>query len=711
MGICTCGHSHYRRPSPSVHAESRVRAHAVSPFRLDPTRTLTLRKGFSAEMYKRFRALKGKIIEVVGRRDVFGLSQPRTNQLPGERAFAFRNDAEKVEGFMAWLQGEIDRGIMTTQTIGDPEPGKPWTNMWVKRGYEKGIQRAQNESVEYVRQYKPEEGPLNTMSITAALNSPVHADRLRLLYTRTFSELRGITQAMDQQISRVLAEGLAAGQNPMAIARALNERVDKIGITRARTLARTEIIRAHHVASVQEYINLGITELGAEVEWTTAGFNVCPICQGLEGRRYQAEESFNLIPAHPNCRCTLKPIPPEEVEPLPERDVPGPGEALPTDLRADMARALQSGNIDEIGQLLVPYQKQMQEVASQTIPATMTKVEARALYDALDADWEQYSSAIARITSEGRFKPYRNGPDATFADILQAKKGAKPGLKKATGDQLMRLQIQHDHADTLYNLRKARRTAQQRWITQLPTDEYEQVRNALIDDMIAIPKAAPDALQFRVMTRNGMEYVPYDVLEELHRGGVKIKYNPVRGRAYHHGGSREIHLFKDELDAFMSTNPARKADAVATVAHETGHSIDHFFSNWKNVGGKWVDCEYVTAKDAKNFAAWFKKTRSDLKGVYMNGDGEFWRDNWISDYEGRIYSGMGDGVEWWTMNIQRYFASEYWFNREFQFILPGHTKTRNKARQTYELAKDRYPELMDFIIRKFGGRMFNSNLE
>ena len=84
---------------------------------------------------------------------------------------------------------------------------------------------------------------------------------------------------MDTQISKVLAQGIADGDSPAAIARKLNKTIGggldlvtktKAGITRtipaqvrAQTLARTEIIRAHHAATIQEYRNFGMAGVNA----------------------------------------------------------------------------------------------------------------------------------------------------------------------------------------------------------------------------------------------------------------------------------------------------------------------------------------------------------------------------------------------------------------------------------------------------------------
>jgi len=305
MSYCTC-HNRTRK-GPLLHKGGGLHANRV--VQLDPTRTTTLRRAFMAAMNKRFRWLKGQIIEAVVRQDVFGLqaSLPRVRlqAVPQARAFEFKTAPEKVESFMAWLREAQDEGILevTTRTGGRPGLDQRWTDTYVRRAYDRGVDRGRTELEKVGIEMGPVEG---------VFRSPAHADRLGMIYTRTFSELKGITEAMDQQISRVLADGLAAGNHPSVIARALNNRVDKIGITRARTLARTEVIRAHHSATMAEYRAAGLENVKVKAEWSTAGFNVCPICADMEGQVFTLDKMETMIPAHPNCRCVALPVLPTE---------------------------------------------------------------------------------------------------------------------------------------------------------------------------------------------------------------------------------------------------------------------------------------------------------------------------------------------------------------------------------------------------------------
>jgi len=144
------------------------------------------------------------------------------------------------------------------------------------------------------------------------------------LYSRTFSDLKGITSAMDTQISRVLAQGIADGKHPRDLAKLLTKTISgpmgDLGITdtlgrfipaerRAKILARTEIIRAHHAATIQEYRNYEVEGVRVKAEWMTAGDGrVCGSCAALEGNVYSLDVIESKIPLHPQCRCIALPV-------------------------------------------------------------------------------------------------------------------------------------------------------------------------------------------------------------------------------------------------------------------------------------------------------------------------------------------------------------------------------------------------------------------
>jgi SPP1 gp7 family putative phage head morphogenesis protein len=264
-------------------------------------------------MIRRFGRLKLAILDALITKDVLALA-PRTPQVLEElqpRAFEFSRSADKITKFMKWLKEMERKEILTTEMRPGTFMGEePWTNVYVQSAYQRGISRARAELRKKGYDVPPTTGftPMGRNPITVAMNQPFHADRLAMVYTRTFSELQGITDAMDQQISRVLAQGMVEGRSAQDITRMITDRVDSIGITRARTLARTEVIVAHHQATINEYEQWGVSGVSVEAEWLTAGYNVCPLCAQLSRKIYSLEEIRGMIPAHPNCRCVAIPV-------------------------------------------------------------------------------------------------------------------------------------------------------------------------------------------------------------------------------------------------------------------------------------------------------------------------------------------------------------------------------------------------------------------
>jgi SPP1 gp7 family putative phage head morphogenesis protein len=294
--------------------------------RRDPTRTLTIRNAFARDMAKRFRELRGAIRRAIVEEDVFGLSSRLTAfqlSTPGRRAFAFSRSSDKVEAFSRWLQRQENTGIL--QTIG-PQLGaaaeQPWTNKYIQTVYQRGILRSRQEMIK--TGFDVPAISEATGGIQVAFNNPFHMDRVGLLFTRTFSDLKGITNAMDTQISRVLSQAMAEGRNPNEIARLLTRTISgpvgDLGLTdtlgrfipaerRAQLLARTEIIRAHHGAMIQEYRNWEVAGVVVKAEWVTAqDGRVCPICEALEERTFTLDEAEALLPRHPQCRCITIPV-------------------------------------------------------------------------------------------------------------------------------------------------------------------------------------------------------------------------------------------------------------------------------------------------------------------------------------------------------------------------------------------------------------------
>lgn len=287
--------------------------------RVDPTRTTTLRRQYERAMVRRFKELRRAIIQAIVVDDVFGLLPTDAAQLPAlktfarrprKREFAFDRKDAKVGSFMDWLDEAERDGILETSpgTSIRSAANKSWQNVYLQSAYQKGMASAGSN-------LRKQGVQVEDSWLQGAFMRPVHADRAGLIYTRNYRKLQGITDTMDAQISEVLAQGMVEGLGARALARAVVDRVDKIGITRARALARTETIAAHATASLNSYREARIEGVMVLSEFATAEDDkVCPQCEALDakygasGDPLPIDQAEGIIPVHPNCRCAWLPV-------------------------------------------------------------------------------------------------------------------------------------------------------------------------------------------------------------------------------------------------------------------------------------------------------------------------------------------------------------------------------------------------------------------
>lgn len=295
----------------------------------DPTRTTVLRNTFARDMGSRFKELISIIIKAIVEENVFG--QVVTYQLttPGQQAFSFSSSSDKISSFQRWLQLQEEKGLLLTGELSELgiQAENAWTNKYILDSYKRGVMRARYEMNKAGFGIPTIE---ETGGIYISMANPIHLDQIGLLYTRTFNDLKGITSTMDSQISRVLAQGLADGDGARLLARKIvstinGKGVGELGITdtlgrfiparrRAEMLARTEIVRTHHQATINEYRAWGAEGVVVKAEFITAGdARVCEECQDLERHGiYTLNEAQNLIPVHPGCRCIVLPYRPSK---------------------------------------------------------------------------------------------------------------------------------------------------------------------------------------------------------------------------------------------------------------------------------------------------------------------------------------------------------------------------------------------------------------
>lgn len=278
---------------------------------IDPSRTVLLRRKFSADMKRRFERLKKEVRDLFIKQDVLGVKRNRTlisNFDP--QAFQFATNPAKVAMFRKWLKKMVDDGVLTV--IGGTK-GKPWTATYIESAYRKGLVRSYTETHKKELGGVKFFGGMKEQFLRDAFAAPVLLSQVELLATRAFNLLNGVTDQMSNQMSKILAEGLAHGYHPTKIAKLMTDSISDLTRKRALLIARTEIINAHAEGQLDGFEMMGIKEVVAEVEIHTAGDElVCPICRELEGKKFTIDEARGIIPLHPSCRCAWLSVLPKE---------------------------------------------------------------------------------------------------------------------------------------------------------------------------------------------------------------------------------------------------------------------------------------------------------------------------------------------------------------------------------------------------------------
>lgn len=282
----------------------------ASPLKMDPTRTLSIRKKFIAEMLRRFRKLKASVKDFLDTKDALGLKEYTTRLVlhAGVREFQFHTDPQKLTAFNDWLRQQIQADVLSVSSGADPTV--PWTAEYITSAYKMGQINSYMASKEGLGMELEGIGDqTKEQFLRSSFAAPETMNKVQLLATRSFEQLKGVTASMGSQMNHILAQGMVDGTGPSQLAKEMTEAIDSLTQTRALTIARTETINAHSEGQLDAYEKLGIDELGVKAEWSTAGDDrVCEECAAMEGEVFDVEEARGLIPLHPNCRCAWIPF-------------------------------------------------------------------------------------------------------------------------------------------------------------------------------------------------------------------------------------------------------------------------------------------------------------------------------------------------------------------------------------------------------------------
>jgi SPP1 gp7 family putative phage head morphogenesis protein len=146
------------------------------------------------------------------------------------------------------------------------------------------------------------------LSVQASFSrAPVEAMEQMIGFVGDGSPLRTVLSRYGEQsraaISRALVTGIVEGKNPRAIAREIRAEVDG-NRAKALTISRTEVLRAHRTAAIENYReNKDVLEGWRWVANLDA--RTCVVCWAMHGTVHPLSDEFGT---HPNCRCSPLPV-------------------------------------------------------------------------------------------------------------------------------------------------------------------------------------------------------------------------------------------------------------------------------------------------------------------------------------------------------------------------------------------------------------------
>lgn len=290
----------------------------MNPLKLDPTRTTRLRSSFNSALVTRFNLLKKELWNLLVHEDAFGLKQAKPLVLFNQEEWRYLRDDRKLEELKKWLKFKTGQLFLKQEY---QDSADTWLGNYIKQAYHKGLKRSWDD-------WKKPTGPISFSKeagqayqqgqvaefLRQSFGGPTPIERVKALATRTFNDVEGLTSDMETKLTRTLVDGMVNGLSPRKIGVELNKLVEGYK-KRGTAIARTEIIRGFNEGALDGLENLGVTQIGVMVEWTTSGMGVtkkgnpspCSKCAPLAGLVLTVEEARGLLPRHPNCMCSYVP--------------------------------------------------------------------------------------------------------------------------------------------------------------------------------------------------------------------------------------------------------------------------------------------------------------------------------------------------------------------------------------------------------------------
>lgn len=289
-----------------------------NPLKVDPQRLGMLRRVFLGAVRGEFKTLQSQLWEHVVTRDVFGLRDIKP--LSFNTQWKYLSLDQQQTNFQQWLK----QGFRQTLLRRDPNTNAPWISPYVQQAYHRGVVRSFGDTHRLRRTMRPEWYQAQEQQfLRMTLGTPQGHTKEKVVVNRAFDQLKGVTDDIMKNTSRIVTVGLTARVQPQVLALrliseikgiktpvskrksiVLNARKRRGTDARAAAIVSTESSYAHAEGQLDALDALGLEDVDVLAEWIN-GLNPCPDCEELEGTRWKLEDAYGLIPLHPHCQCAF----------------------------------------------------------------------------------------------------------------------------------------------------------------------------------------------------------------------------------------------------------------------------------------------------------------------------------------------------------------------------------------------------------------------
>lgn len=259
-----------------------------SVLKLDPTGTGILRRDWERDAKRRNDEFKKLLILLL----IAALLRP-----------VFDMDA-----FLAEAQGIFDH-----QFLGGVGVSRFWFSAFIARAFRQGLLDAYDQ-VNPPKTGKRSQFEAGQRSAFVLSASSGQADAVAASTTRAMLSLESVRAQFLSAAAHIVTQGRAKGYKPAFIARSLGAWVSTVMPKRLILSIDHETTAAFTEGQLDAFEELGVEEVGADVEFTTVAgsgasekemirLRVCPKCRKNAGLVFTITEARGVIPVHPRCRC------------------------------------------------------------------------------------------------------------------------------------------------------------------------------------------------------------------------------------------------------------------------------------------------------------------------------------------------------------------------------------------------------------------------